>query len=232
MNVDRPFSKLPPVGEKRIFIAVPMAKYAMMHAETSAYCSMMNQHPNIVWGFVNAMSPEFSRNSLLEHHFHNDPNWTHVFFIDSDIVPPQDALKKMLELDADIATGVYPLFMSTGVFWSVSDKNDDWIPIIKDLPKEPVETKSCGGGCLLIRREVLVDIKWPWFKTEYQEIYLNEGKGIKVGEDVYFCKKAIDKGYKIILEPTVVCKHYNAVDMLKFFEVVKGELSTFIGQGA
>ena len=226
--MDRPYSKLPPVGKRRIFIAIPMSKYAMLHAETAGYCSVLNQHPDIIWGYVNSMSPEFSRNSLLEHHFHKDPNWTHIFFIDSDVVPPQDALKKLLLLDADIATGVYPLLLAKGLFWSISDESDDWILMTDIAPpqKEPTEIQSCGGGCLLIRREVLVDIKWPWFKTEYQEIFLNEGKGIKQGEDVFFCKKAIEKGYKIIAEPTVVCKHFNCVDMLRVYELIKQQLET------
>ena len=226
--MDRPYSKLPPFGKPNIFIAVPMSKYAVLHAETAGYCALMNQHPEVVWGFVNAMSPEFSRNSLLEHHFHKDPNWTHIFFIDSDVVPPKDALKKLLMLDADVVTGVYPLFMDTGLCWSIADKDNNWVPMVDVVPpqKKPTETQSCGAGCLLIRREVLVDVKWPWFKTEYQEIYLNQGKGIKTGEDVFFCKKVIEKGYKVIAEPTVICKHYNGVDMLKFYSIIKNQFET------
>ena len=221
--MDRPYSKLPSVGKPNIFIAIPMSKYAVLHAETAKYCALLNQHPDIVWGFVSSMSPEFSRNSLLEHHFHKDPNWTHVFFVDSDVVPPDDALRKLLLLDADIATGMYPLFMKGGIFWSVADEKTDWIRMQEER-QEPFETGSCGSGCLLVRREVLVDIKWPWFKTEYQEIYLNEGNGIKTGEDVFFCKKAIEKGYKVIADPSVICKHFNGVDMLKFWNNVKKQL--------
>ncbi len=221
--MDRPYSKLPSVGKPNIFIAIPMSKYAVLHAVTAKYCALLNQHPDIVWGFVSSMSPEFSRNSLLEHHFHKDPNWTHVFFVDSDVVPPDDALRKLLLLDADIATGMYPLFMKGGIFWSVADEKTDWIRMQEER-QEPFETGSCGGGCLLVRREVLVDIKWPWFKTEYQEIYLNEGNGIKTGEDVFFCKKAIEKGYKVIADPSVICKHFNGVDMLKFWNDVKKQL--------
>lgn len=226
--MDRPFSKLPPIGKPKIFIATPMSKYAMINAETAGYCALMNQHEQITWGFVNSMSPEFSRNSLIEHHFHKDPNWTHIFFIDSDIVPPQNALKNLLKLDADFATGVYPLYLNDGLHWSVSDGDDNWILMTEVVPpqKEPTEIQSCGGGCLLIRREVLVDIGWPWFKTEYQEIYQNKGKGIQTGEDVFFCKRAIEKGYKVIVEPSVVCKHFNGVDMLKIFNDVKRQLET------
>lgn len=223
--MDRPYSKLPPIGKPNIFIAIPMSKYAMVHAETAGYCALLNQHQDVTWGFVNAMSPEFSRNSLIEHHFHKDPNWTHILFLDSDIVPSKGALKSLLELDADVATGLYPLRLANGIFWSVSDEEDNWIQIVDDLPTEPFETQSCGGGCLLIRREVLVDIEWPWFKTLYQKIYDNEGKGLKQGEDVYFCKKVLEKGYKIIADPSIICKHYNGVDMLKFYNDIQRQLA-------
>ena len=231
MNTDRPFTKLPYIKKPEIFLAMPMRKNAELKAETAAYCSALNCLPMVKWGFVGSMSPEFSRNSLLEHHFHKDPNWTHVFFVDTDIVPPADALKKLLELDADIATGAYPLFLSTGIFWSVADEEGNWLKISEPIKTwKPFKTTSCGAGCLLIRREVLVKVGWPWFKTVYQEIYKNEGKGLKTGEDVFFCERGIAEGYTLACDPTVVCKHFNDVDMLSFYEYAERLIKDSIGK--
>lgn len=219
------YSKLPKVDSPNIFIAVPMAKDAILHAETARYCSMLNQHPSVVWGYVNGMSPEFSRNSLLEHHFHNDPCWTHVLFIDSDVVPQDNALALLLRLEADVAAGLCPIYADKRPAWNVQIKNGDpWFEMSKTLPREPFETFSVGAGCLLVRREVLVDIKWPWFHIEYQEIFKNEGNGIAVGEDVYFIRKVVDHGYKVIAHPDVKCKHFNKVDMYEYYEAVKAQL--------
>lgn len=220
------FSKLPKADPPIVFIAVPMAKNAILHGETARYCSLLNQHPSVVWGYVNGMTPEFSRNSLLEHHFHNDPCWTHVLFVDSDVVPPSFALKLLLQLNADVTAGLCPIYADSRPCWNVQIKNGDpWLGMEKELPKEPFETFSVGAGCILIRREVLVDVKWPWFKTEYQEIFKNEGKGIAVGEDVFFIRKALDKGYKVVVHPDVKCKHFNQIDMLEFFEVCRVQLN-------
>ncbi len=224
--MDRPYSKLPKITKPNVFVAIPMSKYTILHVETAAFCSGLNANPDVIWGYVGAMSPEFSRNALIEHHFHNDPNWTHIFFIDSDVVPPRNALHKMLGLDADVVTGAYPLNMSSGLFWSVGNEKNNWIPMHEDLPKEPFETASCGGGCLLIRREVLTAVKWPWFKTKFQEIYKNDGRGLAQGEDVYFCKRAIEEGFKVIADPSVICKHFNDVDMLKIYNDIKQQIST------
>lgn len=220
------FSNLPKVESPVVFIAVPMAKNAMLHGETARYCSVLNQHPSVIWGYVNAISPEFSRNSLLEHHFHNDPCWTHVLFIDSDVAPPSNALQLLLRLNADVAAGICPIFADRRAVWNVQIKNGDpWLGMEENLPKEPFETFSVGAGCLLVRREVLVDVKWPWFKTEYQEIFKNEGKGIAVGEDVFFIRKVLDKGYKVVVHPDVKCKHFNQIDMLEYFVACKAQIN-------
>lgn len=218
--MDRPFSKLPLVSKPNVFLAIPMSKNTMLHAKTAAFCSAMNQHSNVLWGYVGSMSAEFSRNSLLEHHFHNDPNWTHVCFVDSDVDPPLNALKLLLSVDADVATGLYPLFIDGKPVWSVAKPENEnvFFALHEELPKEPFVTKSCGGGILLIRREVLVDMGWPWFETQYQEIYKNKGKGILCGEDVYFCRKAAEKGYPTIVVPSVICEHYNQVGMKRFYD--------------
>lgn len=219
----RPFSKLPPVTKPNVFLAIP-TREPFVHAETAALCSSLNMHPQVKWGFVSAMSPELSRNSLIEHHFHNDPQWTHIFFIDSDVIPPGDALKKLLLLDADIATGYYPLFLDGAPVWSIKDAEDHWITVNRDIGTEPFETPGCGGGCLLIRKPVLVEMGWPWFKTEYREIFNEdnpEGRSIKSGEDVFFVTKAKESGFKTIVEPTVVCEHERRVKMKAYLTSIK-----------
>ncbi len=224
--MDRPYTKLPRIEKPNVFIAVPMSKYATLHAETAAFCSCLNNNPNCQWGYVGMHSPELSRNSLIEHHFHNDPNWTHILFVDSDVVPPKGALWKLLCLDADVAVGLYPLLMSEGLYWSASDGKGNWMPMHEDLPKEPFKTTSIGGGCVLARREVLTKIGWPWFKCVFQEIYKNEGRGLETGEDVFFARRVVDEGFTITVDPTIECKHYNGVDLLKLWYDIKRQVET------
>lgn len=161
-----------------------------------------------------------SRNTLIEDHTHNvnADDWTHVYFVDTDVVPPIDCLDNLLALDADVCVGVYPLFLlDDGFAWSVTDMNRNLLSMYEPLPKEPFETRSAGAGCLLVRREVLEDIGWPWFKMIYQPKWENNGNAIKSMEDMYFFDKVMDAGYKIIVDPNEVCKHYNSVDLLSAF---------------
>lgn len=216
------FSRLPKLDTARIMIAMPLSKTAFVHAETAAFCARMNQHPNVQWGCLTGMTPELSRNGLIEHNFHKDPTWTHLFFIDSDTVPPDYTFKVMLDINADVCTGLYPLFVDGVPVWSVAregEKDDrKFIPLSEELPKEPFPTYSCGGGCILVRREVLVEIGWPWFHLELQEIYKNGGNGVKTGEDVYFCEKCTEHGFPMIAVPSIQCKHYNQVELKKYYD--------------
>lgn len=219
--MDRPYSKLKEVVLPRIFLATPMHKDSRMHGETAAYCSYVASHRFVQWGYTSTISPELSRNTLIEDHIHNAEadEWTHVYFIDTDVVPKHTCLNSLLALDADVCVGVYPLFLlDKGFVWSVTDKDRNLFPMSGILPEEPFETKSAGAGCLLVRREVIEDIGWPYFKMIYQPKWENGGEAIKSMEDMYFFDKVMDKGYKIIAEPKEICKHYNSIDLLSAFK--------------
>lgn len=216
------FSRLPRLQQVNIMIAMPLAKNAMVHAETASFCARMNTHTNVQWGCLTGMTPEVSRNGLIEHNLHKDISWTHLFFIDSDVVPPNDTFKKMLEVNADVCTGLYPLYVDGVPVWSVAREgekdNRQFIPLSEKLPDKPFKTYSCGGGCILVRREVLIEIGYPWFHLELQEIYKNGGRGVKTGEDVFFCEKCSDNNFPVIAVPSVQCEHYNQIGLKKFYE--------------
>lgn len=56
-------------------------------------------------------------------------------------------------------------------------------------------------GCMLVKAEVFDKLDAPWFKTtDYPD---------KMTEDVYFCLKLRDAGYKILAHGGVLCGHYD-----------------------
>jgi hypothetical protein len=65
-----------------------------------------------------------------------------------------------------------------------------------------VEIAGCGFGCVLVKAEVMKGIGYPQFKY-YSAIDHNN----TVSEDVDFCRKAKDKGFKIWADPSVLCRH-------------------------
>jgi hypothetical protein len=220
--VDRPYSKLERVEKPKVFLATPMGKNKNIHAETAAFCSYTSMLPDVQWGYNGTMSPEMSRNNLIEDHEFHRQEFTHVFFVDSDTVPPTDALAILLGADADVIVGITPMMINETFCWSIAEKEEeDWIPMDRDLSREPFEVESSGASCLLIRKEVLDDIGWPYFKMEYQPKWKNGGKPIKCGEDEYFFRKVRSKGYKVIADPFVICEHYNNVGLLKALSLAR-----------
>ena len=206
----------------KIYLATPLNKNSNMHAGTAAFCSYTSQLPEVVqWGYTNTLSHEMSRNTLIEDYVYAKGEWTHIFYLDSDIVPPIDTMRRLLNLNADLAVTFCPLFMD-GFYWSVRDKDNEWIPMGKELPKEPFETPLSGSGCFLARKEVVEAVGWPYFKMEYQPKYENNGQPIKRDEGEFFFENAKDKGYKIIADPSIQCEHYNQVGLLKAFRSSHG----------
>ena len=69
---------------------------------------------------------------------------------------------------------------------------------------------GCGFGCVLMKSDVFLDV-YGRFKEMFEPIGDN-------GEDVAFCWRARQCGYKIWCDPSVICGHvgYSVVDE-KFF---------------
>jgi GT2 family glycosyltransferase len=136
--------------------------------------------------------------------------YSHILFLDADMVWPTDVLHRMLKHHDDgIVGGLYVLkspphapvamkerFRVEGSvvdqFWHVDLDTTDLI-----------DCEVLGMGCTLIPVKVFTEIgPRPWFE------YKNDDAGWPViTEDVPFCLKAKEAGYRIALDPTIQCGH-------------------------
>ena len=67
-------------------------------------------------------------------------------------------------------------------------------------------------GCCLIKMEVFEKIKMPYFLWAYYENKNNKEQPFNwLGEDIYFCEKAKAAGFKVWLEPKVICSHFSTI---------------------
>jgi hypothetical protein len=144
-----------------------------------------------------------ARKDILEEFLKKD--YTHLFWADSDIVLPKDALKKLLDKDKDIISGVYlspfkypnlPPIVHP-VAYKLTHKEDLRLPLQSPEIKkgEIMEVHSVGFGCCLIKKEVLEKIK------------LRRIPNTSSTEDILFCSDARSKNYKTFLHTDVLCKH-------------------------
>ena len=73
-----------------------------------------------------------------------------------------------------------------------------------------VEVAGCGFGCCLVKGEVFRRMEYPHFYYQSALDHKNT-----VSEDVYFCKKARDLGFRVWADTTIVCDHKGST----FFKV-------------
>lgn len=187
-------------------IAVPTTGH--VHFKTAAAVShiITDRRTALVYGCDRPH--DHARNRLVRI-FLSRPELTHLLFIDSDVEPPLDVCERLLALDAPVATGCVRILNPEGPAWTlaVCTANGKYYLIADDkpLPAEPFEVDGCGGGCLMIRREVLERLAPPWF------LWVENPDGSQVGEDIYFCKQINAAGLRVRVDPACVCRHHKTI---------------------
>jgi GT2 family glycosyltransferase len=124
-----------------------------------------------------------------------------LLFIDSDMVFTQEDVKKMEELlkTHDIVSGVCVMSWK-GNPPAIFKKIDGGFRSC-DIEKELFEIDACGAAFLGISNKVINFLVEP-----FEPIV--EGKfGQKHGEDISFCIRAKQAGFKIFCEPTLLIGH-------------------------
>ena len=188
-----------------IAIGVPVGKNHSIDVRTAAYISAEASRPGVGWGYVASRECGVGRSTFIYNTL-KDPAVTHVYCMDGDVVPPNGTLQRLLSYDLPIVAGIYSMCTNMPC-WSFRT-NGGWQSKAIPLPKKLMEVSCIGGSTILIKREVFEKIERPWFKVEYKGID-EDGKFFDEAEDEYFSRIAQEAGYKLVIDPTIICKHYN-----------------------
>ncbi|MBO7685576.1 MAG: hypothetical protein J6V72_04290 [Kiritimatiellae bacterium] len=150
--------------------------------------------------------------------------YDYVLMVDNDISLPQDALKCLLEHDADVALGYYlnrysrgegryTTLYKTGLGWRMYE--DSELKELRDAGKHAIAVKGGGLGCALIKTEVFEHLEFPWF--EWKDLGYEDGWAPSVyecsdrfdsgGEDIEFCNACRAAGIEIVADTRVACGH-------------------------
>ena len=197
-----------------IVISVPVDKDHKIDVRTAAYCSAEAMRLGVKWGYVASREAGVGR-STFAYIAKKDPTVTHFYFVDSDVVPPPNTLKKLFDYDLPIVAGIYPMDVNGTICCSYKDNDapetkgyGGWRLWNCPTKQTLVEATAIGGSTLLVKREVFEKLERPPFKIIYKAID-DEGHAYDEGEDEYFSRIAREAGYRIIVDPTIICKHYN-----------------------
>jgi hypothetical protein len=139
--------------------------------------------------------------------------WEWLFFLDSDVIPPPDAILRLVAHKQPIVSGLYyrrnnplaPVMLRNtpqGRTWVVDYK-------VPDL----MEVDFVGSGCLLIHRDVLLAMppvlpntnanRWFEWTVDRDDLPQQD----RMSEDFKFCERARNLGCKILVDTSIQCKH-------------------------
>lgn len=128
-------------------------------------------------------------------------NW--LLFIDSDMIVPGDLIERWFPKIGQYGIICAPAFKRftphTPCFYEEVSVDKGMIKIIpfKDWPKDKMfEAQASGASCMMISTEVFHKMSPPYFYP-YPT----------TGEDITFCIKAREAGFKVWIDPTVRIGH-------------------------
>lgn len=138
--------------------------------------------------------------------------FTHLMFIDDDVSIPMDTIERLAKNGCDVVCGQVP---------SIQRINNLEVPYVQcmDLegrwphrwlePHMLHEIKACGFGCMMIARNVLERIGFPWFVWP-DDSATEKGR---MSDDVHFCFRAREAGFRIYGDSMIRCGHCKNLDV-------------------
>lgn len=150
--------------------------------------------------------------------FNGTVNYDYIMFIDSDVIFKPEDLEKLLLMNENICCGAYLMnggthypivkefnnkyFLENGSFEFLSLQN------LREY-KEPFNVEYCGMGFMLIKKNIIEQLEYPWFYAKMFDF----GNNIKefTSEDVSFCMSLTKKNYNIVINPQVRVGHEKTI---------------------
>lgn len=155
---------------------------------------------------------DHSRNTICAAALH--AGLEYVFMLDSDVIPPPDAILRLLNHRQPIISGTYHR-RSPPHGLPVMQNEHGWM----NVPPNSgiVEAHLVGAGCLLIHRSVLEKLPpldarrgkrwfdWRGDMAAFGEPRIPPTEGLS--EDFSFCRHARQHGYRVLVDTGVQCRH-------------------------
>jgi hypothetical protein len=151
--------------------------------------------------------------NAIHNAFLEETDATHLFMVDSDVMPPPNVIEMLLNHNKPVVGGVYfkkekfkvkdlagnvsvtqrPVVYDYGRF-DEEEKHHVWKE--RDVPGKGLEkVDGMGAGCWMIERKVAEKIGKSPFSLEFG------------GEDLTFCRSITDAGFDIYVDWSIACAH-------------------------
>lgn len=192
------------VKKKRILAAIPTAKNIEVDTFKTIYDLDIPDGYEMDFQYFYGYRIDQIRNLIAHHTIMLD--YDYLFSIDYDIKLPKYALTKMLSEDKDIISGIYIQRKHEAKIPEIYRANETGgvkpIHINEVQGNNVIDVDGCGFGCVLIKTHVLKEIGYPQFVYHNTLDFQHT-----LSEDIDFCFKAKQKGFKIYADCSVKCEH-------------------------
>lgn len=174
------------------------------------------------------MPIDVTRDSMVRDAFAQ--GFEYVFFLDSDVILPKDAVMTLLASKLPIVSGLYKAKKPNGFFWAAwvaadSPENKDKAAFSPVMAWEGryIKVDVVGAGCMLIHRSAYEKIRktYPnlplffWSKERSRDLLdsmeIPDFRAEQVSEDFYFNLLAKAAGIDTVIDTTVQCDHISTV---------------------
>lgn len=184
--------------DEKIMIAIPTLDYIhykFVESLTKLTRRLDREKINYDVVFKGGTLVYLSRDWIVRHAASN--GYTHILWLDADMVFDDDILDKLLQDDKDIVTGVY-----------VSRHVDKGSVLFEDLhgkkryteyPDKMFEIEGCGFGCVLTKTSALRKVM-----DYHGTCFLPT---LEFGEDLACCERLLKHGFKMYSDPRVKAGH-------------------------
>jgi hypothetical protein len=152
--------------------------------------------------------------------FYGKIDYDYILWVDSDMTFKINDFEQLLSRNVDIVSAACKKspkeyacakmpkdFKQVDVLQCITD--DDL-----NGQTELIEAISFGFAFVLIKRGVFEKVPRPWFCTQMYKI---GDKSLFVGEDVYFCLKARDAGFKLWIDPLTNVQHIKDCSLVRSY---------------
>ena len=158
--------------------------------------------------FLSGMPYDHARNSAVQQFLASPFEW--LFSLDSDVIPPRDAILRLLAHNQPIISGTY-FRRSPPHGVPVAIKDGKWVDRYR--PGEILEVDLVGAGCLLVHRSVWERVPPQRVGKQWFDWRVDlKGTGAYpdhecMSEDFTLCQHWRKHGLRVLLDTGVVCRH-------------------------
>jgi hypothetical protein len=160
---------------------------------------------------------DHARNVAAKQFLFDYPDYTDLFFIDSDMEWDVIGFLRVLAAQYPLVGAAYPMKNVWGNFSVRHYVNEDQTPLCTE--DGLIEARYVPGGFMKITHECLTDMRQRYYlDKQYKDQSGGEPlvslfecvvkEGLRYGEDTEFCRKWLAMGNKIYCEPRITFSHY------------------------